>query len=83
MSDKPSEPQPEMVRVEMAPETMQKLAELMPAVSLWAKTESGEGRTGPGDVIALAIGVLHAQVFARADEMIASGEVTPTPSAMH
>ena len=68
---------PKVIGVEMAPETLEKLGELLPAIALWAKREGNEGETGPGDVIALAIGVLHAQVFERAHDMIA-GEVAPT-----
>ena len=38
--------QPTTVRVEMAPETLQRLAELMPAVGLWGKSRGR--RTGDG-----------------------------------
>ena len=69
--------QPTLVRVEMAPETVQRLAELMPAVGLWAKAEGGEQATAPGDVIALSIALMHSMVFERAHDMIA-GEVAPT-----
>ena len=71
--------QPTTVRVEMAPETLQRLAELMPAVALWARAEGGEAATAPGDVIALAIALLHAQVCARAGDMLAeAGDGAPT-----
>lgn len=66
--------QPTTVRVEMTAETMQKLAELLPAVSLWAEAEGGEAATGPGDVIGLAIGLMHAQVFQGARDMLAEHE---------
>ena len=63
----------------MAPETLQRLAELMPAVALWAKAEGGEGATAPGDVIALSIALMHSMVFERAGEMLAeAGEEAPT-----
>ena len=65
---------PTMVRVEMTAETMQKLAELLPAVALWAGEEGGEAATGPGDVIGLAIGLMHAQVFESARAMLAERE---------
>ena len=71
--------QPITVRVEMAPETMQRLAELMPAIALWAKAEGDEDATAPGDVIGLAIAVLHATVFERAHGMIAEArDAAPT-----
>ena len=78
MSDAKTD-QPTMVRIEMAPETLQRLAELMPAVAAWARAE-GAPATAPGDVIAFAIALLHAQVFERAGEMLAeAGKTAPRP----
>ena len=65
------------VRVELSPETVELIAQLLPATSLWAASE-GQGQTGGGDVVALAVAVLHAQVFGRALDKIAAGEVRPS-----
>ena len=50
-------------------DSLLKLAELLPAVALWAQTE-GEPQTSPADVVDLAIALMHKQVFDRATEMI-------------
>ncbi|MDE0378665.1 MAG: hypothetical protein OXI20_05440 [Rhodospirillales bacterium] len=74
MSDKTTEPK--MVRVEMDDTTMGRLYELMPAMTAWAK-DNGAPPPGPGDVIALALALMHSQVFARANEMIEGGAIPP------
>ena len=72
----PAGERPTMIRVEMDAGTIRRIAELEPAIALWAESE-GEAATGPGDVIALAVATLHAQVLNRANELIAAGEVQP------
>ena len=68
--------QPKVIGVEMDEATLQALAELVAPVTLWARAE---GAPDPclGDIVGLAVQVLHAQVFERAHGMIA-GEVAPT-----
>ena len=58
--------QPQAVSVRLSGEALGKVAELMPAVALWAKAEFGEEATSPADVVELAIAVLHAQIFEKA-----------------
>ena len=62
------------VKVELDEVTLQKLMELQPAVAGFAAAEFGEEITSPADVTALAIHLLHVQVFARAHAMLADAE---------
>lgn len=61
-------------RVMLSDATVRRLTELLPAVSQWAADE-GEPRTGLGDVLEIAVAAFHAQIFARAAEMIEDGDV--------
>ena len=67
---------PKTVTIEMDEATMQRLAELMPAVAAWAKAE-GAPATAPGDVIALCITFTHATIFTTAHNMIAEAAGRP------
>ena len=69
-----SEERTRTVRVEMSDTTARQLAELVPAVAHWAAETGGEPRTGPGDVIALAIAVFHAQICERTHDMLAAAQ---------
>ncbi len=69
-------------------ETLRKIAELLPAVREWAKAE-GMPATSPADVIALAVALMHEQVFIKVDRMVREqteaaedegGELWPTKS---
>lgn len=68
-------------RVMLSAATVQRLAELLPAVAAWARDE-GEPETGLGDVLEMAVAAFHAQVFERAAEMIEDGDVKPR-AALH
>ena len=84
MSDETANAAPaKTIQVEMDPKTLEALGALMPAVTLWARSQ-GDPNPTPGDVVNMAVLVLHAQVFERAHDMLAaakSGEAAPT--AMH
>lgn len=70
------------VTVELSRDTVHEIAELLPAVAGWAAT-MGEERTGAGDVVALAVAMLHAQVFAQARQILADDgdEAATVPAA--
>ena len=59
---------PPSIAVNISGKTLERLAELMPAVASWASDEFGEAATNPADVVALAINVLHSQAFGPALE---------------
>lgn len=65
MTDKP-----QALRVEIEGDTLQQLAELLPAVATFGAA-NGEPETSPVDVIALVVAALHVQVFTRAEEILA------------
>ena len=73
--------EPQMVRIEMSDLTLGQLEELMPAITLWAAAE-GAPAPGHGDLIALAVATLHAQVRGRTLERMMQDGATARP-AMH
>lgn len=73
-------PDPKTVRVQMSAATLRQIAELTPAVGAWAASE-GETATAPGDVIALAVAILHAQVSGRTAEILELDETDVNPLA--
>ena len=57
----PAEPGRTFVRVPLRDETIQKIDDILPSLRAFA-TAHGEPQTGKGDVIALAVNVLHQMV---------------------
>ena len=71
-----AEAAPKEVHVQMDSATLQALGELMMPCTLWARA-TGAPDPSPGDVVNMAILVLHGQVCPQTT----AGEVAPT--AMH
>ena len=66
------------VHVQMDVETLEALGELMGPCTVWARA-TGAPDPSPGDVVGLAIRILHGQVCARTSDMLAeAGEAAPT-----
>ena len=79
---------PGRILVEVAGPSLQRLAELLPAVAAWAEAE-GQPETSPADVVELAIASLHESVFTKAREIVREqseaaetegGALFPSPS---
>ena len=68
-------------RLVLSAQTIQRLVELLPVVTLWAESQ-GQSQTGLGDVVELSIAVMHGMTFERARQMIEDGEVKPR-AALH
>ena len=82
MSDKTGaadEPKDEsrLVRVRMAPETERQIADLQPAIAAWARDQGLGGEADKDDVIALAIELMHQQVFAKVGAILAGAKAAP------
>ena len=48
-----------LIQLRIAPETERQIADLQPAVSAWARDNGLAERTAEGDVIALAVELMH------------------------
>ena len=72
---------PKLIKVEMNAETRQALAELVAPVTLFSR-QQGMPDPGLGDVVGLAVRLMHATVFAKAHDKIAENGVA-APTAMH
>ena len=72
--------EPKVLQVEMDPKTLEALGALMPAVTLWARSQ-GEPDPTPGDVVNMAVLVLHAQVYERAHDLLATIKSAESPTA--
>lgn len=66
--------------VEVSPETLKLIAELLPAIAGWAEQEIGEPMTSPADVVALSVAVMHERVFAEAHQMLAEAKAREAES---
>ena len=75
-SDKTDPPEDEarLVQVRIAPETERQIAELMPAIAAWARDEGLGVETAEGDVIALAVELMHQQVSAKLADILSAGK---------
>ena len=87
MSDKTSDAdKPQLASVEVSDATLLQIAELLPPISAWAAEACGQPKTGPADVVALAVASLHESVFTRAGAMLAEAkarEAERDGSALH
>ena len=79
-TDPPAQEEVVTVRVEMDAATRQALAELVAPCTLWARS-TGAPDPSLGDIVGLAIQVLHGQVADGAASLLATGEVGPRPTA--
>ena len=70
---------PKTIQVEMDPKTLEALGALMPAVTLWARSQ-GDPDPTPGDVVNMAVLVLHAQVFERAADLLTMIKIGESPT---
>ena len=57
------------MKVKLSEQAAQQVVELLPAADGYARALGLEGRAGPGDVVELAIQVMHERVFRRAIEI--------------
>ncbi len=81
-------PKPKTVAVELSPESVQMLAEMVPAAKLMAASQ-GVPVMSPADLVGIAIAYMHERVIGRAAAMAEENEAAaegqgeslwPTPS---
>ena len=63
---------PKVIGVDLPAATIQQIAELLPAIELWAQGEGCDQPVGPADVICLAVNDLHHRVYSRAHDLAAT-----------
>ena len=71
------------VIVKLSPEAARQVVELLPAADGYAKSLGLEGRAGPGDVVELAIAVMHERVFRRAVEIAKEAQEREAAAQLH
>ena len=71
------------MHVKLAPEAARQVVELLPAADGYAKSLGIEGRAGPGDVVELAIQVMHERVFRRAIQIAKEAQEREAAMPVH
>ena len=66
------------IAVRIEGETLRQIAEVLPAVAGWARSQ-GQPCTNPADVVVFAIALLHEQVMAKAEAMLDDAASVPDP----
>ena len=61
-----------VIGVDLPAVTIQQIAELLPAIALWAESEGCDEPVGPADVIVLAVHRMHHDVYSRAHALAAT-----------
>ena len=59
-----------LVQLRIAPATERQIADMLPAVAAWARENNLAEITAEGDVIALAVELMHQQVFAKLTDIM-------------
>ena len=72
---------PKVIGVDLPAVTIQQIAELLPAITLWAKGEGCDEPVGPADVIVLAVHRMHHDVYSRAHALAATVKSAESPTA--
>ena len=81
-ADQPAQDEVVTVGIEMDAATRQALASLVAPVTLWARSQ-GAPDPALGDIVGLAVRLMHATVFAKAHDMLATKAGEAAPRAMH
>ena len=68
---------PKVIQLEVSDTALRMIAELLPPITAWMESEGHEGQALPGDVILVALGHLHSQVYGKAHAILAAGREGP------
>ena len=68
---------PKVIQLEVSDTALRLIAELLPPITAWMESEGHEGQALPGDVILVALGHLHSQVYGKAHAILAAGREGP------
>lgn len=81
MSETDDQPKSVVVGIDLPAATVEQIAELLPAIALWAEGEGCDEPVGPADVVVLAVHQLHHEVFSRAHLLAATVRGAKSPTA--